>query len=406
MTKCLFIKTALLFLTIAISICQHRATAKSLQVYILAGQSNMQGHAQITTFDHMAMDPQTVPLLNAMRASDGSPRVCDGVWISSIGSAKEERHGKLTVGYGAENRGPKIGPEFTFGITMQKFVEGPMLIIKTAWGGKSLHTDFRSPSAGPYVFSERKLDQQRERGRDIGKLRADKIAATGRYYYLMMEHVKAVLKNPLRVCPEYDPAQGYDLAGFVWFQGWNDMVDGATYPDRGKLGGYAQYSELMTHFIRDVRKDLSAPKLPFVIGVMGVGGPLDGYTKGQARYKNIHGEFRKAMAAPVAMPEFMGNVTAVLTENFWDAELGELASRWDKVRSKSRVLNKDKNLSPEERTGALEKYKAELFTAMEMEVYQKGASNAAYHYLGSAKIMARIGQAFAEALAELINNRS
>ena len=25
------------------------------------------------------------------------------------------------------------------------------------------------------------------------------------------------------VYPGYDPEQGYELAGFVWFQGWNDM---------------------------------------------------------------------------------------------------------------------------------------------------------------------------------------
>jgi alpha-galactosidase len=30
----------------------------------------------------------------------------------------------------------------------------PVLIIKAAWGGKSLHTDFRPPSAGPYVLNE------------------------------------------------------------------------------------------------------------------------------------------------------------------------------------------------------------------------------------------------------------
>ena len=49
--------------------------------------------------------------------------------------------------------GDKIGPEFTFGLTMDAALDEPVLIIKTAWGGKSLHTDFRSPSAGPYQLS-------------------------------------------------------------------------------------------------------------------------------------------------------------------------------------------------------------------------------------------------------------
>ncbi len=36
-------------------------------------------------------------------------------------------------------------------------------------------------------------------------------------------------------------------------------------------GGYDEYGRLLAQFIRDVRKDLSAPKMPFVIGVMGIG---------------------------------------------------------------------------------------------------------------------------------------
>ena len=31
--------------------------ANPLQVFILAGQSNMQGHAKVTTFEHIGMDP-------------------------------------------------------------------------------------------------------------------------------------------------------------------------------------------------------------------------------------------------------------------------------------------------------------------------------------------------------------
>ena len=94
---------------------------------------------------------------------------------------------------------------------------------------------------------------------------------TGVYYRLMVEHVKRVLGDIKRVVPDYDAAQGYEIAGFAWLQGWNDLVDGDVYPQRQKPGGYAAYSEVMAHFIRDVRKDFNAPKMPFVIGVLGVG---------------------------------------------------------------------------------------------------------------------------------------
>ena len=39
------------------------AVAKPLKVFILAGQSNMQGHVHISTFDALADDPATAMLL-------------------------------------------------------------------------------------------------------------------------------------------------------------------------------------------------------------------------------------------------------------------------------------------------------------------------------------------------------
>ena len=35
-------------------------------VFILAGQSNMQGHAKVSTFEHIGMDPATKPMLAEM----------------------------------------------------------------------------------------------------------------------------------------------------------------------------------------------------------------------------------------------------------------------------------------------------------------------------------------------------
>ena len=380
-----------------------QAAGGPLKVYLLVGQSNMQGHAQVRTFDHIGMDPKTAPILKAIRNADGTPKVCEDVWISSVDTAApgSERHGRLTAGYGASGRGLKIGPELTFGIYMKQHVDEPILIIKTAWGGKSLNTDFRPPSAGPYEFNAQQLENLKKQGKDIAQARAGRAKMTGQYYRLMMEHIKKVLGNIKRVYPAYDAKAGYELAGFVWFQGWNDMVDRGTYPNRAKPGGYAQYSEVLVHFIRDVRKGLSAPKLPFVIGVMGVGGPVEKYGPDQKRYAGIHSEFRKAMAAPAKLSEFKGNVTAVFTENYWDHQLSELSSRMGKVNAKRRSLGNDKTLSAEERSKFVETYKADLFTEEEIRILETGISNAAYHYLGSSKVLGQIGKAFADAQAQM-----
>ena len=100
----------------------------------------------------------------------------------------------------------------------------------------------------------------------------EKAKATGVNYRLMIEHVKQVLADPKQVVPNYDASQGYEIAGFVWLQGFNDLVDHHVYPEHNSPKRFELYSDLLAHFIRDVRKDLNAPKLPFVIGVMGVGG--------------------------------------------------------------------------------------------------------------------------------------
>ena len=377
--------------------------AKPLKIYLLVGQSNMQGHAAERTLAHLGMDPKTVPLLKAIQNADGSAKVHDQVWISSIDTSEESgvKEGKLTVGYGAGGREPKIGPELTFGITMQKQVGEPILIIKTSWGGKSLNTDFRSPSAGQYQFNQGQIENFKKRGQDLAEERRKRAERTGVYYRLMLEHTHKVLDNIKRVYPAYNAKASYELAGMVWFQGWNDMVDSGTYPTRGQPGSYDAYSKNLAHFIRDVRRDLKAPKLPFVIGVMGAGGPIAKYSPDQMRYAGIHGEFRKAMAAPTKLPEFKGNVTAVFTENYWDGQLSELVDRRGKINAKRRELAKYQSLTRAQRDKAIAEFTDEIYTREEQAILEAGVSNAAYHYLGSAKILTQIGQAFAEALVAM-----
>ena len=51
---------------------------------------------------------------------------------------------------------------------------------------------------------------------------------------------------------------------------------------------------------------------------------------------------------------------------------------------------------------AIESLYAELFTPRELEILKQSTSNFDFHYMGSAKIMAQIGKAFAEAMTEMI----
>jgi hypothetical protein len=368
-------------------------------VFILVGQSNMEGHAKVETFDYLSDDPKTAPLLKKMRNADGTPRICDGAWISYYTGRREENgegFGKLTAGYGSRPNptedGGKIGPEFTFGITMDEAFVAPVLIIKTAWGGKSLFYDFRPPSAGVYPRTE--VDIEKDRRPESG---------SGHYYRLMLSHVKHVLGDIRRVVPDYDPEQGYEIAGFVWFQGFNDMVSRDVYPtlpNDAAGNRFAKYSQWLADFIRDVRKDLDAPEMPFVIGVMGVGG--DGANEGNL-------EFRKAMAAPAALPEFRGNALAVPTSPFWDEPLAAIQEKYEKVKQMAYLLrtenknaaNADGSMSNDEQRAYLREYEAKLVSPEEVALRARGASNAGYHYLGCAKTFALMGEAFANAILKM-----
>jgi hypothetical protein len=386
-----------------------QSNAKPLKVFILAGQSNMQGHANVSTIDYIGDDPNTAPMLLEMRDNNGKYRLVKDTWVSYLthgrGTPNGEGIGQLTIGFGARKdpakNGDKIGPEFTFGIYMQKSLRQPILIIKTAWGGKSLHTDFRPPSAGPYEFNESEIASIKKRGLNLEEERAKKNAATGVYYRLMVEHVKYVLCDIKRVYPDYDEGQGYEIGGFVWFQGWNDVVNEGVYPKRGQPGGYDKYSEWLAMLIRDVRRDLDAPNMPFVIGVLGTSGPIENVEK---RYRAIHGTFRQAMAAPAALPEFRGNVIAVHTAPYWDMVLDGIAKKRGQLNQRKRSLEnriKQGQVTKDEVADELDEIKAGLETPEDSTIWKRGASNAAYHYLGCAKIMALIGKGFAKAMLEL-----
>lgn len=344
--------------------------AAPLKVFILAGQSNMQGHARTTTLDYISKDPKTKDLYDLMTDHEGRPVASENVWISYVSEGRDQsptiKEGKLTAGYGASN--DKIGPEFTFGLTMEKRLKEPILIIKTAWGGKNLHTQFRSPSAGE----------------------------AGEYWTKLVSHVNKVLADPKKIYPNYNAKNGYEISGFVWFQGWNDMVDNKTYPQRGKPGGYKLYTETLRHFIRDVRKEFKTPEMPFIIGVMGTGGVLDLDNPG--RYTPIHHGFRMAMAKPANDAEFKDNVVAVRTELSWDPLQDQALEKRNAINNDIKKMEKEgQKMTKSQRADYYDKRFEKELSQSEKDALT-GISNFQFHYHGSGKVMGGIGVQFAEAL--------
>jgi len=391
------------------------AAEKPLKVYILTGQSNMQGMAHVKTLPHMAADPASKALAGKIVDKNGKPRVYEDVQVAYLSGGRDgaqQKNGPLTIGFGGNGTNPEtFGPELGFGITMHEKLGQPILIIKAAWGGKSIHTDFRSPSAGPYPFSAEQLESLAKRKKiSIEEIKDQKAEKTGHYYRLMAAHVKKVLADPGKYHPAYDPKAGYEISGFVWFQGWNDMVSGDTYPNRYKPGGYDKYTQVLAHLIRDVRKEFKAPNMPFVIGVMGVGGPTKDYES--PRYKGVHQYFRDAMAAPASMEEFKGSVKAVLTERFWPKDVAKAEAIQGKIKRKVDAEYKAKKAKGETPAGGWGKWRRarmdELmksdFSEQDRRILETGKANAGFHYLGNAKCYSQSGEAFAEAIIQMQKN--
>ncbi|MCF7955757.1 MAG: hypothetical protein K9M75_08150 [Phycisphaerae bacterium] len=243
-------------------------SAEPLKVFILAGQSNMQGQGNMSpvttpgTLEYIvANEPQTFGHFK----DGGDWAVRDDVWIYYERDTSTTIKGGLTAGCGASST--TIGPELQFGNIMGDYFDGQVLIIKTAWGGKSLAVDFRPPSSGGTV---------------------------GPYYTLMLDIVDDVLTNLSTYFPAYNPADGYEIVGFGWHQGWNDRVN-QTFND--------EYEYNMANFINDVREALGVANLPFSIATTG----MTGWTDTHPRALSLM-EAQLAMEDFTKYPEFEGNV--------------------------------------------------------------------------------------------------
>ena len=124
-----------------------------VKVYILAGQSNMEGKGQMKLAEHQSTSAEFKDDYKHLKP-DGKWVVREDVWINFL-----DRRGPLTVGYGSPNC---IGPELEFGMKVGDFHQEQVLLIKAAWGGRSLGRDFLPPSAKQPTDEELKAVVEKE----------------------------------------------------------------------------------------------------------------------------------------------------------------------------------------------------------------------------------------------------
>ena len=328
----------------------HVFAAEAVKVFLLAGQSNMEGKAPNELLEHQATDADTRQLFAHWRDDDGWIER-DDVFIKFLG-----RHGPLTIGYGSRNR---TGVELEFGAVMGRHYDQPVLLIKAAWGGHSLFKMFRPPSAGLPADEELQIELERaqervkknnqKRNREDPLPTLDEIkSAYGSSYRRMLAEVKETFDNYEDMFPSLTDKR-LELAGFVWFQGWNDQY-----------GAENEYAANLRHLIRDVRRDLNEPELPVVIAAMGQNGS-----------KPARGAMLTIQQAQLSMnevAEFRGNVKAIRTDELVDKAAEQLFPEWKQRFEEWKLVGGDRP----------------------------------YHYLGSAIWFNRIGQAMGKAMLELL----
>ena len=352
-----FVILAILFTAIpdCYAQAQQSDTLRPIRVYILAGQSNMEGKGSVATLQHQLADEEKASRFAHL--IDGESWVeREDVFISYLGNAGH-RHGPLTMGYGTAKQDDVrlFGPELGFGWVIGDQYDEPILIIKTAWGGKSIDRDFRPPSRGVPETMEQVVRDKQKRNPELTV--ESYREGYGHFYRQMIEEVKRVTGNIESFVPESEGRE-FELSGLVWFQGWNDQYAPTSVED---------YADNLAAFIRDVRLELDAPNLPVVIGAMG--------HQGENQSGKI-AQIADAQAAVAEMEEFAGSVVTIRTAEYWDVEA----------------------------EAAFQKYWADE-PNRDVEMWRRFGNDRPYHYLGSPVFFYNTGKAFGEAMIQLDTDR-
>ena len=223
----------------------------------------------------------------------------DDVWYKGVVTATANKW--LSVGCGAGAN--QIGPELGFGNMVGDYHDEPVLILKASQGNRSLGWDYLPPGSKQfeydgYIYAGYKDSPNRwEKGTQPKPINW----YAGKQYDDCFQAAHKVLDNFDSEFPHWK-GRGYEIAGFVWWQGHKD--GGEPYANR--------YEQNLVHFIKTIRGEFDAPHAPFVIATIGFNG-----WKMEGPHKTV-AEAQLAVSGDKGKyPEFKGNVLTVETRDFW-----------------------------------------------------------------------------------------
>lgn len=283
---------------------------KPVRVFILLGQSNMLGFGRVGpadlqgTLEYMVKEKKKYPHLVdddgkwTERKDVRYVHVMDkrGVDFHDLEHFADMKNQWLTVS-------GNFGPELGFGHVMGHILDEPVLILKACIGNRSLGWDLLPPGSERYEFDGRTYAGYKDNpGSWVeGEPKKEVAWYAGRQYDADTAHAKVVLRNLEKYYPGYK-GQGYEVTGFVFWQGHKDQ----------NAAHASRYEQNLVHFIKSLRKDFDAPQAKFVLATIAFDGSNlkgHGLTIANAQLA-VSGERNK-------YPEFKGNVKAIDARPFW-----------------------------------------------------------------------------------------
>jgi alpha-galactosidase len=281
---------------------------KKVKVFILLGQSNMLGFGRVGpkdvkgSLEYMVHEKGKYGFLVdadgkwTTRKDVRYVHVMDrrGVDYKDMETFQVMKNDWLTV---AGNFGPEVG----FGHVMGHVLDEPVLVLKACIGNRSLGWDLLPPGSQRYEFDGKEYAGYKDTSPSWVKGMEPKAVPwyAGRQYDADTAHAKAVLKDLKKYYPDYQ-GQGFEVAGFVWWQGHKDQ----------NAAHAAKYEENLVRLVTALRKDFDAPAAKFVLAT-GCGNPQrEGFGLKIAEAQLAVGDAKKH-------PEFAGNMRAVDTRDLW-----------------------------------------------------------------------------------------
>jgi hypothetical protein len=275
---------------------------KPVQIYILMGQSNMLNFGKVKGGDGS--------LETAVKEKKLYPYLIDdeGGWTvrgdvrnvrvmgSGTGGMREFNNEWLTIS-------GNVGVEIGIGHAVGDATDAPVMILKSAIGNRALGWDLLPPGSEGFEFTDSKgktwvhpgykgSPERWEKGTEPKKI--------GWYAGMQYDGDVARAKKVLSELDKYYPgANGYEVAGFFWWQGDRDSRSEAL---------SSRYEKNLVHLVKQLRKEFNAPNANFVCASLGQSekGDTNGAGKILEAVLAVDGASGK-------YPEFKGNVAGVYT---------------------------------------------------------------------------------------------